>query len=163
MNGLGVFAWHIQAGKFTKKGLEGLEGFRGHRVTIVDEAQELSKSMQTALHPVVECDTPGVQNLIILCTTELNALTPALRSRCAPIPLEPLSGDDLEQLVERGCEACGLAGVPPDLLAAIRKYFTVRTGFVSASPRLILNIIDLVAVGVPPYKAVESIVGAVRA
>lgn len=163
MDDLGVFAWYTLANNFKNKDLREIQGWRGRRVIIIDEAQDLRASLQTALHPVVECDWGRVENLIILCTTELNALTPALRSRCVPIPLLPLSGNDLEQLIERGCEERGMASVPIDFLAAIKRYFTVRNTFVSASPRLILNAIDLIASGVPPYTAVESVVGAVRA
>jgi putative ATPase len=163
MDNVGVFACSILGSKFRKKDLESLNGYQGRRVIIIDEAQELSTSLQTALHPVVECDWGQINNLIILCTTELKSITPALRSRCVPIQLSPLQEEDIEELVERGCREHGMPSVPADLLPAIRRYFTVRPGVVAASPRLILNAVDLVAAGVPPHSAVEFVVGAVRA
>jgi putative ATPase len=109
-------------------------GATGRRtILFLDEIHRFNKAQQDALLPAVE---EGLVTLIGATTEnpyfEVNS---ALLSRCQVIQLEPLSEDDLAELVRRGAAELG-AEAPDELMALI----AARGG---GDARSALNVLEL--------------------
>ncbi len=94
-------------------------GGSGRRtILFIDEIHRFNKAQQDSVLHAVE---DGLVTLIGATTEnpyfEVNA---ALLSRCSVVPLEPLTEEELEQVVERGAAALGVE-VAPDLRATIAR------------------------------------------
>jgi putative ATPase len=102
-------------------------------ILFLDEIHRFNKAQQDALLPAVE---EGIVTLIGATTEnpyfEVNS---ALLSRCQIYELEPLSGEELQTIVERGAAALE-AKVPEELVASI----AARAG---GDARNALNILEL--------------------
>lgn len=77
------------------------------RVIFFDEAQNIAPEAQELLLKPLESPAPGVT--FIFATTEPHRLKPALRSRCRPIRIEPLSSSEAIALLEYIAKARGLS------------------------------------------------------
>ena len=109
-------------------------GGNGRRtILFLDEIHRFNKAQQDALLPGVE---EGLVTLIGATTEnpyfEVNS---ALISRCQVIQLEPLTEDEVEEIVRRGAQALE-AEVPDELVAAI----AARAG---GDARTALNVLEL--------------------
>lgn len=87
-----------------------------HRVWILDEVQTLSrqKYAQEALLKVLEECPDHVY--FFLCTTDPMRLLPAIRGRCEPIQVNPISGPDMTLLLKRVAKAEKITPFPDDRL-----------------------------------------------
>lgn len=84
----------------------------GHRVAIVDSADDLNRNAANALLKVLE--EPPANSLVILITSAPGRLLPTIRSRCRVITLKPLEQADMiaflqSENVANGDEAAALA------------------------------------------------------
>ena len=67
------------------------------RVWILDEFHKTTNDAQNAFLKMME-DTPK-KVYFMLCTTEPGKIIPTIRSRCTMVALKPLSGEDMEELL----------------------------------------------------------------
>jgi putative ATPase len=109
-------------------------GAHGQRtILFLDEIHRFNKAQQDALLPAVE---DGLVTLIGATTEnpyfEVNS---ALLSRSQIYELEPLSQEELEEVVRRGAEHLG-ADVPPELVTSIARH-------AGGDARSALNIVEL--------------------
>lgn len=75
----------------------------GHRVVIVDAADELNKSAANAI--LKELEEPPARTTLLLLAHQPSRLLPTIRSRCRTLRLNPLSGPDLTRaLAQAGFE-----------------------------------------------------------
>ena len=96
----------------------------GHRVAIVDAADEMNASAANALLKILE-EPPTAAVLLLVCHRPA-ALLPTIRSRCRELRLAPLGADDM-------AAALTAAGVATDAGAALA---TLAGGSVGAAIRL---------------------------
>ncbi len=92
----------------------------GWRIVIIDDADTMNRSSQNALLKILE-EPPG-NTLLILVTHRLGALIPTIRSRAHILNFDPLSIDNIIDLLERqsqGQEAQGLAFQQLETLAML--------------------------------------------
>jgi len=85
----------------------------GHRVVIIDAADELNRSAANAL--LKELEEPPARTTLLLIAHQPSRLLPTIRSRCRELRLATLSPDDLG----RALAATGTAPVSPDALAVL--------------------------------------------
>lgn len=71
----------------------------GWRVVIVDNADTLNRNSQNALLKILE--EPPSNALLILVTHRLGAMIPTIRSRCRVLHFDPLTSDNLADLMKR--------------------------------------------------------------
>lgn len=83
----------------------------GNRCVILDECHRLTADAQASLLKTLE-DIPGHQYWM-LCTTDPQKLSAAIRTRCDKVEVKPLSNDDMEKLVTDACKRGDLPD-PPD-------------------------------------------------
>jgi DNA polymerase III subunit delta' len=81
----------------------------GHRVAIVDAADEMNGAAANALLKILE--EPPVAATLILVSHQPGGLLPTIRSRCRPLRLAPLGPEDLAR-------ALADAGHPPEAASA---------------------------------------------
>ncbi|WP_158967818.1 DNA polymerase III subunit delta' [Chachezhania sediminis] len=106
-------------------GLSSADG--GHRVVIVDAADEMNDSAANALLKMLE--EPPKRSTLLLIAHQPSRLLPTIRSRCRTLRLKPLSPDNLAAALEQASAemprdpgalaalAGGSAGTALDLLA----------------------------------------------
>ena len=82
----------------------------GWRICIVDAADEMNTNAANALLKVLE--EPPKQGLLLLVSHAPGGLLPTIRSRCRRLPLQPLSGDMVDKVVQ---------GALPDLSVSDRQ------------------------------------------
>lgn len=93
-------------------GLSAADG--GHRVVIVDAADEMNTSAANALLKMLE--EPPARTTLLLISHQPSRLLPTIRSRCRSLRLSPLNGRDMQAaLVATGVEMPG----NPDQLNAL--------------------------------------------
>lgn len=73
--------------------------FKSGKAIILNEMQGANKYFMNALLEVLE--EPPKNVIFIICTTEPQALLPAIRSRCTVIRVDPLGRDDSVKLINR--------------------------------------------------------------
>jgi DNA polymerase-3 subunit delta' len=71
----------------------------GWRVVLIDEAHALNRHGQNAILKILE--EPPARALIVMTATSPGALLPTIRSRCRPLPLEPLSEASMKTILAR--------------------------------------------------------------
>lgn len=71
----------------------------GWRIVIVDDADTMNRSAQSALLKILE--EPPQKALLILITHRLGAMIPTIRSRCRVTNFQPLSRDDFSILLRK--------------------------------------------------------------
>lgn len=72
-----------------------------HKFIVFDEAHMLTAQAQNALLKTTE--EPPTHVKFIFCTTEVNKVIPAIRSRCQLVPFSKLSNSDLISIIEHIC------------------------------------------------------------
>lgn len=87
----------------------------GWRVVIVDSAEHLNQSSQNALLKILE--EPPKKTVLILTTAQPGGFLPTIRSRCRMVPMEPLSDDVLNTLLDK--YAPGLAASQKSMLVTL--------------------------------------------
>jgi DNA polymerase-3 subunit delta' len=108
-------------------GLSAADG--GHRVVIVDDADEMNTSAANALLKMLE--EPPARTTLLLVSHQPSGLLPTIRSRCRTLRLRPLGADDMQSaLTQIGLELPGSA----DELVHLA---TLASGSVGAALRLI--------------------------
>ena len=78
-----------KAGKF----LAQTSGTGNWRIVIIDPADDLNRNAANAILKILE--EPPKRSLFLVLTHAPGKLLPTIRSRCLPLPLSPLSRDDL--------------------------------------------------------------------
>ena len=71
--------------------------FGGWRVAIVDPADELNRNSANALLKIIE--EPPPKSLILILAHRMGAVMPTIRSRCRRLMLEPLSIEEVDEIV----------------------------------------------------------------
>lgn len=105
-------------------GLSAADG--GHRVVIVDAADEMNANAANALLKMLE--EPPARTTLLLVSHQPSALLPTIRSRCRVLRLAPLGAQDMQAaLAQAGAEL----PADPDQLAAL------ASGSVGAALRLL--------------------------
>lgn len=84
----------------------------GHRVVIVDAADEMNDAAANALLKMLE--EPPARTTLILVTHQPSRLLPTIRSRCRALPLAPLGPEALGQALDQAGTT-----VPPEQAAAL--------------------------------------------
>ena len=126
-------------------GLTATDG--GHRVVIVDAADEMNANAANALLKMLE--EPPARTTILLVSHQPSRLLPTIRSRCRGLRLEPLHAQDMQSAVSAtGVEMPGNAGYLAALAAgsvgeALRlanldglQIYAELTGILGSLPRL---------------------------
>lgn len=94
----------------------------GWRIVIVDGADEMNRSAANALLKILE--EPPRRTLLLLVAHSPGRLLPTIRSRCRRLPLAPLPGDVLLQLLGRyrpdlaSTDAAAIAGLASGSIGA---------------------------------------------
>lgn len=78
-------------------GLTAADG--GHRVVIIDAADEMNVNAANALLKMLE--EPPARTTLLLISHQPSALLPTIRSRCRTLRLSPLSPDDMQAALAR--------------------------------------------------------------
>lgn len=78
----------------------------GWRVVIVDSAEHLNQSSQNALLKILE--EPPKKTVLILTTAQPGGFLPTIRSRCRMIPMDGLSDEVMQELLDKFAP-----GLPP--------------------------------------------------
>ena len=114
-------------------------------VIIVDEAQELTEKRQQSRLKTMK-NRPDLT--IVFCTTDPQALDPAIVDRCIKVRLGPLAAREVPQLVQRACTA---RGIPYDveIVKALNRSEIFR-------PRAIIQAVDAIAAGKSVPEAVSG-------
>lgn len=146
----GVVALHKDAQDFKIDWLDRRLFYCDSQILILDEAQELTKPMQSRMQVVIEKTEVG---LLCLCTSKPSALNEALQSRCTnKVKLGPLAGEEREELAVRAWKARGQEGQPPtELFTELDKFAT------ETAPRALLNAVDLLCDGASPKQAARRV------
>lgn len=119
--------------------------FGNYRVTILDEAHQLTKQAQTALLKPFEQSTPMVW---ILCTTELKDIQDPLRDRCGTqIFMQPMNDAGRRELVARAARYLNYNGDTTRFLNTINKQDV-------GTARNVLNAFQRFVDGIPFNEAV---------
>ena len=71
----------------------------GHRVVIVDAADELNRNAANAI--LKELEEPPANTTILLIAHQPSRLLPTIRSRCRELRCQRLNGDDLQKALEQ--------------------------------------------------------------
>lgn len=100
----------------------------GHRVAIIDSADEMNTAAANALLKLLEEPPAGVT--LLLVSHQPSRLLPTIRSRCRALRLHPLQGDDLGH---------ALAGAGLDMPEAEPGIDVLAAGSVGDAARLILQ------------------------
>ena len=79
-----------------------------YKIYIVPDAEKMTEAAQNALLKTIE--EPPAYGVVILLTTNMNALLPTIQSRCLKLELRPLSDTAVEQYLITHCQV-------PDYLA----------------------------------------------
>jgi len=87
-----------------------------NKLVIIDEAHGLSKDAWQALLKIVE--EPPDHVFFVFCTTEVDKIPPAIRTRCLSYDLKPVRRDDILDLLEFVVEEEKL-DVPPEHLQRV--------------------------------------------
>lgn len=87
----------------------------GWRVVIVDSAEHLNANSQNALLKILE--EPPKKTVLILTTAQPGGFLPTIRSRCRMVPMENLSDDVMNTLLDK-C-APGLAPAQKSMLVTL--------------------------------------------
>ena len=85
----------------------------GHRVVIIDSADDLNRSAANAL--LKELEEPPARTTLLLIAHQPSRLLPTIRSRCRELRLTTLTPEDLGSALA----ATGTAPVAPDALAVL--------------------------------------------
>jgi DNA polymerase III delta prime subunit len=114
-------------------------------VIIVDEAQELTTKRQQSRLKTMK-NRPDMT--LVFCTTDPQALDPAIVDRCVKVRLGPLSARDVPALVVRACTA---RDIPYDveIVKALNRSEIFR-------PRAIIQAVDAIAAGKSIAEAVSG-------
>lgn len=91
-------------------------GSRRERVVVLDECHMLSKSAWNSLLKSVE--EPPAGTYWVFCTTEGSKVPKAIRSRCQEYDFQPLSDDEIQELLERVLDA-EKEDLPDDVFDAV--------------------------------------------
>lgn len=87
----------------------------GWRVVIVDSAEHLNTSSQNALLKILE--EPPKKTVLILTTAQPGGFLPTIRSRCRMVPMESLTDDVMNTLLDKF--APGLAPAQKSMLVTL--------------------------------------------
>ncbi|MEM1318503.1 MAG: DNA polymerase III subunit delta', partial [Pseudomonadota bacterium] len=72
-------------------------GGGGYRVTIIDAADDMNTSAANAVLKMLE--EPPAKSVFFVLAHAPGSLLPTIRSRCRVLPLEPLSADDITEIL----------------------------------------------------------------
>jgi replication-associated recombination protein RarA len=143
-----IYAEHCHAADLDLTDVKKRKFFFGAHIPvliIVDEAHELTaKKQQSRLKTIKH----RPELTLIFCTTNPQALDPAIVDRCQKIHLGPLTSKKLPIFVER---ACRFRGIPhsPDIVPALCRANIFR-------PRPVQNVIDDLARGKTLLQAITD-------
>lgn len=73
-----------------------------YRVVIVDGADKMNRNSQNAILKILE--EPPAKTIIILTANNIGSFLPTIKSRCRSLKLEPLSQENISELLSRFCE-----------------------------------------------------------
>lgn len=102
------------------------------RVFLLDECQQLTTQAQSALLKVLEdvADT----TYFFLCSSIPEKMSKAIRSRCTPITVKPLSAKDMKELI---IHVCGRAKVEAPASTVVDKIVEVADGCAREAVKLL--------------------------
>jgi DNA polymerase III subunit delta' len=72
-----------------------------YRVIIVDGADKMNRNSQNAILKVLE--EPPAKTIILLTANNIGAFLPTIKSRCRSLKLNPLSSENISELLTRFC------------------------------------------------------------
>ena len=119
----------------------------GVRVVTLDECHRATPDAQNCMLKPLE-DAPAHQYWC-LCTTEPNKILNTIRTRCVHVPVKPLSGDDIFDLLVAVVERHDLADPGDDILDAIASR-------ADGCPRSAVTMLEQ-CLGLPPDAAMTAI------
>ena len=109
----------------------------GKKVIILDEAHGMREEAQDTLLTAFEALPDNLY--VIICTTELNRIKPALLSRCVRRYFQQLSNSEMKQLIERKLHVKNLhVNVSDSMLNAY------LTSYCGRQARAVLNLLDTI-------------------